>query len=343
MTDMLDASIAPLRLDGIAPDVALRWLREMLLIRDFETRCDPLSLSGKIAGGVHLSLGQEAIAVGVAAALRPGDLAAGTHRSHHHALAMGIPATTLMAELFGRASGSNGGRGGSMHVADLARGFIGGNGIVGAGVGLASGAALSAKLRGTSQVVVGFVGDGGVNTGRTWESINLATVWKLPLIVICENNLYAVETTTSAVTASASIVARASGFGIHAEAVDGQDVTAIHAAVTTAAERARAGDGPTFLEARTYRYEGHNTGQAITYRTEDEVSAWRATRDPISRMRDALMGIGALDTGAYEAIEGDVRAEVDAAVAYAEAAPWPTPADVARGVTSLGQSVRRLA
>jgi TPP-dependent pyruvate/acetoin dehydrogenase alpha subunit len=315
----------------------------MVLIRAFESRCDPLALSGQIAGGVHLSLGQEAIAVGVASALRPGDLAAGTHRSHHHALAMGIPATTLMAELFGRASGSNGGRGGSMHVADLERGFIGGNGIVGAGVGIASGAALSAKLRGTDQVVVGYVGDGGVNTGRTWESINLATVWKVPLIVICENNLYAVETLTSDLTASSSVVERAAGFGIHAEAVDGQDITAVRRAVLAAAARARAGEGPTFLEARTYRYAGHNTGQAITYRTDEEVAAWRTGRDPITRLCDALIAIDALDVAGFEAIEAEIAAEIDAAIAYAEAAPWPTPADVGRGVTARGESVRRLA
>ncbi len=262
------SEFAPVDLDGIATEVALAWLESMLRIREFESRCDPLVLTGRIAGGVHLSLGQEAVAAGAASALRPGDLVAGTHRSHHHALAMGIPATTLMAELFGRASGSNGGRGGSMHVADVSRGFIGGNGIVGAGVGIALGAALSANVRESGQVAVGYVGDGGVNTGRTWETVNLAAVWRLPLIVICENNLYAVETPSVNVTASPAIVDRAAGFGINAESVDGQDVGAVHRAVARAADRARAGEGATFIEARTYRYEGHSTGQAITYRTD---------------------------------------------------------------------------
>jgi TPP-dependent pyruvate/acetoin dehydrogenase alpha subunit len=209
-------------------------------------------------------------------------------------------------------------------------------------VGLASGAALSAKLRESGQVVVGYVGDGGVNTGRTWESINLATVWRLPLIVVCENNLYAVETPISAVTASASIAERARGFGIRSEAVDGQDVTAIVRAVAAAAARARAGEGPTFLEARTYRYEGHSTGQVITYRTAEEVEGWRA-RDPISRLQAALTAAGALDEAAFASMSEAVRDEIDAAVAFAEAAPWPTEPDTMRGVTSRGESVRRLA
>lgn len=341
-TEIPEGPTTPVDLAGIDPDVALKWLRDMLLIREFEARCDPLSLAGKIAGGAHLSLGQEAIAVGVAEALRPGDPVAGTHRSHHHALAMGILPRTLMAELFGREPGSNGGRGGSMHVADLSLGFIGGNGIVGAGLGLALGAALSASVRRSGQVAVGFVGDGGVNTGRTWEFVNLAAVWKLPLVVVCENNLYAVETTTAKVTASASIVARAQGFGIRAVAVDGQDVVEVHRAVAAAAELARAGEGPTFVEARTYRYEGHSTGQAITYRTSDEVATWRATRDPISRLRQALAQLERLDDASYEALGRQVRVEIDDAVAFAEAAPWPTVADAARGVTALGVTVRRL-
>ena len=290
---------APLRLDGIDPDVALGWLREMLRIREFESRCDPLVLAGKIAGGVHLSLGQEAVAVGVAAALRPGDLAAGTHRSHHHALAMGIPSTTLMAELFGRSSGSNGGRGGSMHVAALDRGFIGGNGIVGAGVGLASGAALSAKLRESGQVVVGYVGDGGVNTGRTWESINLASVWRLPLIVVCENNLYAVETPISAVTASASIVerARASGSGRRpwtARTSPRSSAPWRPPRPALAPARARPSSRPGRIGTRvTARVRRSPTGRPKRSRAGE-------CRDPISRLQAALAAAGALDGAAFD-------------------------------------------
>ncbi|MBA3236571.1 MAG: thiamine pyrophosphate-dependent dehydrogenase E1 component subunit alpha, partial [Chloroflexi bacterium] len=211
--------------EGASAEQKLQWLRVMVRIHEFETRCDPLALQGKIPGGLHSSAGQEGIAVGVAAALGPGDYVAGTHRSHHHALASGIPADVLMAEVFGRRTGCNGGRGGSMHVASLERGFIGGNGIVGAAVGLATGAALSARTRGTDRVAVGFVGDGGANTGRTWESVNLAAIWKLPVVIVCENNLYAVETTSSLMTASSSIAERAAGFGIAAVSIDGQDVT----------------------------------------------------------------------------------------------------------------------
>ena len=322
---------------------ALDWLRRMLLIREFEGRCEPLSLAGKIVGGVHSSLGQEAVAVGVAAALRDGDHAAGSHRSHHHALAMGIPPSELMAELFGKAPGSNGGRGGSMHVADLRRGFMGGNGIVGAGVGLAMGAALSAKVRGTGGVAVGYVGDGGANTGRTWETVNLAAIWELPLLIVCENNLYAVETAIADVMASESIAARAEGFGIRTVVVDGQDVVAVHRAATAAVEVARSGGGPTFLEARTYRYDGHNTGQAITYRTADEVNDWRDHRDPIARLRASLAEEGALDDGAYEALVSETTEAIDRAVAFAEDALWPDPAAATRGVTARDESVRRLA
>lgn len=328
--------------DGVPAAQALDWLRRMLVIREFEARCEPLALAGKVAGGVHSSLGQEAVAVGVATALRDGDHAAGTHRSHHHALAMGIPPSELMAELFGKAAGSNRGRGGSMHVADLRRGFLGGNGIVGASVGLAMGAALSAKVRGTGGIAVGYVGDGGVNTGRTWESVNLAAVWKLPLVIVCENNLYAVETTTADVTASESIAARAEGFGIRTVVVDGQDVGAVHRAAAAAREEACSGGGPTFIEARTYRYDGHNTGQAITYRTADEVSHWRDHRDPIARLRETMTEDGALDDGAFDRLVSEAAEVIDRAVAFADDAPWPDPAAALLGVTERGESVRRL-
>lgn len=311
------------------------WLETMLLIREFEGRCDPLALAGKIPGGVHLSIGQEAVAVGVIRALAPGDLVAGTHRSHHHALAMGLEPRRVMAELLGKAAGTNGGRNGSMHVADLGRGFIGGNGIVGAGVGLAMGAALGAAYTGRDQVVVGFVGDGGVNTGRTWEAANMAAVWDLPLIVVCENNLYAVETATASVTAAASIVERAAAFGLHAVAVDGQDVEAVYSAASAARARAVGGGGPTFIEARTYRYEGHNTGQVVRYRTPDEVNEWRTSRDPIDLLKASLTSTGALDPAAVDALETRIREIVDEAVEFAESAAWPDPASATERVTSI--------
>jgi len=316
------------------------WLEAMMLIREFETRCDPLALAGKIPGGVHLSIGQEAVAVGVIRALRPTDLVAGTHRSHHHALSLGIEPGRIMAELLGRASGTNGGRGGSMHIADLDHGFIGGNGIVGAGVGIAMGAALGAAYAGRDQVAVGFVGDGGVNTGRTWEAANMAAIWDLPLIIVCENNLYAVETATASVTAAASIVERAAAFGLHAVAVDGQDIEAVHAATIEARARAAAGRGPTFIEAQTYRYEGHNTGQVVRYRTNEEVNEWRTNRDPIARLRSSLIAAGSIDDVALDAMAKRIQALVDEAVAFAESSSWPDRESATDQVTAMPLEVR---
>ena len=241
------ASARPVAHVSIEPVTAadhLEWLETMMLIRELEGRLDPLALAGEIPGGVHLSIGQEAVAVGVIRALRAGDLVAGTHRSHHHAIALGIEPRRIMAELLGKASGTNHGRGGSMHIADLTRGYLGGNGIVGAGIGIAMGAALGAAYAERDQAVVGFVGDGGINTGRTWESANLAAVWRLPLVIVCENNLYAVETVTASVTAAASIAERASAFGMHAVVVDGQDVEVCAPGDSRRPRPGRQGRGP---------------------------------------------------------------------------------------------------
>ncbi len=325
----------PIDIDDVPAKQSIDWLRMMLLIREFEATLDPLSLSGKIPGGLHLSIGQEAVAVGIAAGLRPGDLLACAHRSHHHALAKGLLPRPVMAELFGKATGSRGGRGGSMHVADLSVGFLGGNGIVGAGLGIAMGAALAAAMKGTGEVVVGIFGDGGANTGRTWESVNLATIWDLPLIIVCENNMYAVESQTELLTGGGSISRRAEGFGLPVLTVDGQDVAAMWRAASRARERAAAGAGPTFIEAKTYRYEGHSTGQVINYRTIEEVRDWRETRDPIARLRLALDMSGRVDDAAFQQMLEDVQAEVQDAIAFADASPLPDPADATRDVTAL--------
>jgi TPP-dependent pyruvate/acetoin dehydrogenase alpha subunit len=231
------------------------WLEEMLVIRQFESESVRLSLAGKIPGGIHSSAGQEAVAVGTIRALGPDDVVSGTHRSHHHAIAKGLPPRAIMAELFGKADGCAGGRGGSMHLIDASRHFLGSNGIVGAGLGLAMGSALAMHLRSQQAVAVGFFGDGGANTGRVWEFINLASLWKLPLIAVCENNLYAVETHISRAMAADSVAERARGFGLPSETVDGQDVLAVYDRARRARERALAGGGPTFIEALTYRYK----------------------------------------------------------------------------------------
>lgn len=333
--DSAAGGLLPIDLDGIDPAVARPWLRTMLLIREFESRLDALSMGGKVIGGVHLSIGQEAVAVGIVAGLERQDLVACGHRSHHHAIARGMPARGIMAELYGRADGCRGGRGGTMHLSDINLGFLGGNGIVGAGLGVAMGAALAARLRRRDQVSVGIFGEGGANTGRTWESINLAVALRLPLIAVCENNLYAVETPSASLTGGVSIAARASGFGLPSHQVDGQDVAAVARVAGEARRRAASGEGPTFIEALTYRYEGHSTGQVINYRTAEEVQRWRDTRDPIARLRLALMSSGGLTEQEHEALVADVKSEVEEAIAFAEASPLPDPSEATRGVTAL--------
>jgi pyruvate dehydrogenase E1 component alpha subunit len=305
-------------------------LERMLLIRRFEEEGERLSLRGKVPAGVHPASGQEAVAVGTMRSLRPEDVVCGTHRSHHLALARGLDPALLMAELYGRAPGLLGGRGGSMHLADFEQGFWGSNGIVGAGVGIAMGAALGMRMRGDACVAVGFVGDGGVNIGRVWEAANLASVWALPLVVVVENNLYAVETTSADVTGGGSVVERAEAFGLHAVSVDGQDVDAVAAAVGEARQRGAAGDGPSLVEAITYRFSGHGSGERASYRTKEEIERNRATRDPISIFADRLRGEGELGDGTFEELEATVAERVAAAIEFAESAPWPAP-EAARG------------
>jgi TPP-dependent pyruvate/acetoin dehydrogenase alpha subunit len=313
---------------AVARWASVQWLRDMLLIRRFETESVRLSLAGKIPGGIHSSEGQESVAIGIIRALAPGDVVSGTHRSHHHALAKGLTPRSVMAELYGKADGCTGGRGGSMHLVDLSRGFLGSNGIVGAGLGLAMGTSLGMQMQGLPNVAVGFFGDGGINTGRVWEFINLAALWRLPLIAVCENNLYAVETHISAAMAGDSPASRASGFGLPAVTVDGQDVEAVHAAAVEARDRAVSGQGPTFIEAQTYRYEGHNVGDVQNYREKSEVALWRDSRDPIERLRQLLVERGELDDTAHDTILEEVVAVVADAIAFAEASPWPDTADV---------------
>jgi pyruvate dehydrogenase E1 component alpha subunit len=312
------------------------WLDQMLVIREFERESVRLSFAGKIPGGIHSSEGQEGVAVGSIRALGPDDVVAGTHRSHHHALAKGLTPRSVMAELYGKADGCAGGRGGSMHLVDISRKFLGSNGIVGAGLGLAMGSALAMKMRRQPSVAVGYFGDGGANTGRVWEFVNLAALWRLPLIAVCENNLYAVETHISKAMAAESVAARAAGFGLPAVIVDGQDVVAVHAATRTARERALAGEGPTFIEARTYRYEGHNVGDSQNYREKSEIEDWRSARDPIERHRRRLAADGLLDDEAYAAANARATAVVEDAIAFAEASPWPDPSTVDRAWPSAG-------
>lgn len=329
-TQQGDQAVLGIDTSGVDPEDARGWLETMVLIREFEETLDGLSMGGKIpGGGVHVSVGQEAVAAGAMSALRHGDLASSGHRAHHHALAIGMTPRVIMAELFGRATGCVGGRGGTMHMSDFDLGYLGGNGIVGEGLNLAMGAALSLKMRGKDNVALGGFGDGGASTGRVWEAINLASIWKLPLIALCENNLYAVETSIQDAFAGESIAQRAAGFGLPSMQVDGQDVVAVHRAVAQARERAVAGDGPTFIEALTYRYHGHSTGEVVLYRTEDEVVEWRTSKDPVDRLRAALQSSGHLDDAGYEEVMASARATVQDAIDYADGSPWPAiPTDL---------------
>jgi TPP-dependent pyruvate/acetoin dehydrogenase alpha subunit len=329
-----------LRLEGVPGEQLGEWLETMLLIREFEESLEALTASGKIPGSVHQASGQEAVAVGVVRALAPADVVASPHRPHHHALAKGMTADVVMAELWGRATGCAGGRGGTMHLNDFSLGYFGSNGVVGASLGIAMGASLAAKLRRTGQVCAGFFGEGGANTGRTWEAVNFAAVQKLPLIAICENNQYAVETFIGRAIAGPSIAERAAGFGLPAVQVDGQDVCEMYRATMEARERALAGDGPTFIEAITYRYHGHNTGEVVNYRSKDEVDRWRLTRDPIDALHRALEGVGRLDAGGYERLVERARKVVADSIVFAEASPLPDPATATNGVTGIPFDVR---
>ncbi|MFC1411616.1 thiamine pyrophosphate-dependent dehydrogenase E1 component subunit alpha [Streptacidiphilus sp. N1-12] len=295
--------------------------RMLRLIRGFEQRALALVKSGEIVGGIHPYIGQEAVAVGVCAALRPDDRITSTHRGHGHVLAKGADPRRLMAELAGRESGLNQGRGGSMHAADLSLGILGANGIVGAGAPIAVGAAWAAQQAGEDRVVVSFFGDGALNQGVLLESLNLAAMWRLPVLFVCENNGYA--TTLPAATAVAgSALGRAQAFGIPAVPVDGMDTEAVREAAVRAVARARAGDGPAFLECHTYRFEGHHTMERrmkVNYRTAEEIEDWRS-RDPLPRAASAVA------PARRAVIDLRVDAELDGAERFALAAAHPDPA-----------------
>ncbi len=303
------------------------WLRQMIRIREFESVLDGLSMKGLIPGGVHVAIGQEAVAVGICAALSSADVLTCGHRAHHHSIAKGIKLEAAMAELFGKATGVSGGRGGTMHMAEMGVGLLGGNGIVGAGVGIAVGSALAGKMLDEARIAVGIFGDGGANIGRVWESVNLAALWKVPVIIVCENNQYAVQTPTHRSTAGDTIAARAVAFGMPAWRVNGQDVVAVHEAVCRARENALQGHGPTFIEAVTYRYLGHNTGEVTSYRPDTEAEEWRDLRDPIKQMAALLTEEGLVTDDEIDRISEEERAKVQRAIEFATSSPFPEPSD----------------
>ena len=296
----------------------LPHLRMMMLIRRFEEKLDELFSSGVIKGTSHLYAGQEAVAVGICAELTIQDLVTSTHRGHGHFLAKGGSANELMAELFGKATGPSKGRGGSQHVADYSVGFLGSNGITAGGLPIATGAALALQMRRQPNVVVSFFGEGGANQGTFHESINMAAIWRLPILFVCENNLYAMSTHYNETFAAPTIAARAAGYGIEGVLVDGTDFHHVREATQTAISRAKAGDGPTLLEMQTYRYYGHSKSDMREYRTRDEEDSWRA-KDPIIKLQSAMN----LDANTFEGLQKEVADEVEAAVEFAQNSPEP--------------------
>ena len=313
----------------------LRWLyRCMVLIRRFEERIDALRQSGALQGSAHLSVGQESVAAGVSAVLRRDDYVASTHRGHGHAIAKGVDVSRMMAELFGRESGTNRGKGGSMHIADTAVGMLGATGVVGAGIPIALGAALSSRTRRSGQVAVAYFGDGAMGQGVVYECLNMAAIWKLPIVFVCENNGYAESTPVEYALGTKDLAPRAAPFGMPSCALDGQDVLAVYREAGTAVQRARSGQGPTFLECKTYRYYGHYLGDdPRRYRSAEEEAYYRE-RDCIDRFERAMLERGALWADELREIEAACRSQIDAAVAFAQRSAPPGPAELTTHVYS---------
>jgi len=306
--------------------------RKMLTIRRFEEAIYDLYRNGKMPGLAHLYIGEEAVAVGVCAALRPDDYITSTHRGHGHVLAKGGLPRRMMAEVCGRVDGYCRGKGGEMHIADLSLGILGANGIVGGGLGIATGAAYTAKVRKTGQVSVAFFGEGGINQGIFYETLNLAVIWKLPLIYVCENNHYGEYTPWQNVTAGQRIIDRALAMGAAAIQVDGNDPLAVYDATSQATERARRGEGPTLIECLTYRYTGHHVGEpGKGYRSDEEIKDW-LQRDPIPRFERYLLENHLASSNDLEQVQDEVAQTIAEAVAFALAAPFPDPSELTQHV-----------
>jgi 2-oxoisovalerate dehydrogenase E1 component len=312
----------------LTKDQYLGLLGKMLLIRSCEEQLVKSYARGEIPGGMHTYIGEEAVATGVCAHLRKEDAVFSTHRGHGHALAKGIKPERLIAEVMGKATGCCGGRGGSMHLFDPSVGFYGSSGIVGPSILLASGAGYAAKLAGKDLVGVSFFGDGGSNNGAFHEGINMATAWQLPVIFVCENNMYATEVPFAKISKSPSVAARAQGYGLPGVEVDGNDVLAVYQAAGEAVSRARAGHGPTLIECHTYRTRAHSEGMRDTgYRTQDEIDSWKA-RDPIGLYKAYLIEAGSVTQSEIDALEAEIKKTAEAAADFARKSPLPDPATV---------------
>jgi TPP-dependent pyruvate/acetoin dehydrogenase alpha subunit len=318
---------------GISLEKWLRMYRRMQMIRLFEEQVNELYTRALMPGLAHLYVGEEAVAVGICEALRADDYITSTHRGHGHCLAKGARPDRMFAELLGREAGYCRGKGGSMHIADPATGNLGANAIVAGSAGIATGAAFSAKHKGQQQVAVCFFGEGALGQGVVYEVMNLAALWKLPVLYVCENNLYT-EYTHFTETTAGDVLARGPAFGVPSESIDGQDVRAVHSVATKLVERARQGQGPAFLLCNTYRYSGHHVGDINReyYRSKQEEQEWKTKRDPIKLFSDWLLGEKLTDASTLGRIESEVRAEMQAAVDFAIAAPYPQPEEVEQDV-----------
>ncbi|MBC7232485.1 MAG: pyruvate dehydrogenase (acetyl-transferring) E1 component subunit alpha [Chloroflexi bacterium] len=306
-------------------------LRKMHTIRAFEEKADQLFALGKVHGTMHLSIGMEATAVGAIAALRPDDYITSTHRGHGHCIAKGGDVKLMMAEFLGKETGYCRGRGGSMHIADVESGNLGATGVVGGGIPTAVGAALSVQLRKTGQVVLCFFGDGAANMGIFHESLNLAAIWKLPVVFVCENNQYAMSMPVARAFPIENIADRAAAYAMPGKVVDGNDVLAVYAAVAEAVDRARAGEGPSLIECKTYRWKGHSKSDQERYRTREEVAAWKK-KDPIARFEAYLLQEGLLTEEQRQAIAKEAQERIEEAVAFAESSPEPRVEEISEGV-----------
>jgi len=307
---------------NLSKDLLKDMYIRMKKIRDFESKASVLFAEGKIPGFVHLYIGEEAVATGVCANLRDDDFITSTHRGHGHIVAKGGDLKFMMAELFGKETGYCKGKGGSMHIADREKGILGANGIIGAGHNIAVGAGLSAQYRGTDQVCVCFFGDGSTNQGTFHESLNLASIWKLPVVFVCENNYYGISMSQARHQAIKDIADRAQGYGIPGVAVDGNDVLAVYEASKEAIDRSRKALGPTLIECKTYRHRGHFEGDPAIYRSKAEVEEW-LTKDPLPRFVKFLDENGFFTAKDIEAFDAAIKAEVDNAVKFAEESPYP--------------------
>ncbi|MGI6034322.1 MAG: thiamine pyrophosphate-dependent dehydrogenase E1 component subunit alpha [Limnochordia bacterium] len=307
----------------LSKDTLVVMLRKMLAIRYFEQAILRFFEQDLVRGATHVYLGEEAVGVGVCTALRPDDYISSTHRGHGHCIAKGGDLNKMTAELLGKATGYCKGKGGSMHIADLDLGILGANGIVGSGIPIAVGAALGSTIKGDDRVAAAFFGDGASNTGAFHEGINMAAVWKLPVVFVCENNMYAVSTSTRESLAIEGVVERAAGYGIPGVQVDGNDVLQVYEAARDAVARAREGKGPILLECLTYRWTGHTVGDPGLYRSKEEVEAWKQ-KDPIPRFRDHLIKEGILTQEEYDAIDGEEKQRLERAAAFAKESPEPS-------------------